>query len=77
MLNDKKMSKANLLKEMRAETLFKDDFWHLLFSTVRDKECSPIDGNTYISVVESGRSKQMGLRELEERFISENKDKLD
>ena len=69
-------TKKELLYSMEEDSLFKDDFWRLLFGAVRDRGCVPIDGNLKISILEGGQMKQMTMGELEEKFVSENRDNL-
>ena len=76
LFSEEKTTNASLLYAMQTEPLLKDDFWCLLFRAIRDSECTPIDDNTSISLVEAGQTKQMTMTELEERFGSENKDNL-
>ena len=77
LLSDGKTTKTSLLCDMQTDSLLTDDFWCLLFfRAIRDSECTPIDDNTSISLVEAGQTKQMTMTELEERFGSENKDNL-
>ena len=76
MFSEKKTNSASLLCALQTESLLTDDFWYLLFRAIRDSECTPINDNTSISIVEAGQTKQMTMTELEERFGSENKDNL-
>ena len=69
-------TKKELLYSMKEDSLFKDDFWRLLFGAVRDRGCGSIDGNLKISILEGGQMKQMTMGELEEKFFSENRDNL-
>ena len=54
--------------------MLEDDFWYLLFGAVRDRGCGPIDDNMKICIVEGGQTKQMTMGEIENKFISENRD---
>ena len=76
LFSEEETTNSSLLYTMQTEPLLKDDFWCLLFRAIRDSECTPIDDNTSISIVEAGQTKQMTMAELEERFSSENKDNL-
>ena len=76
LFSEEKTTNASLLYAMQTEPLLKDDFWRLLFRAIRDSECTPIDDNTSISIVEAGQSKPMTMTQLEEQFSSENKDNL-
>ena len=65
---------ANLLNLMKEDSLLEDDFWYLLFRAVRDRSCGPIDDNMKICILEGGQTKQMTMGEIEDKFISENRD---
>ena len=76
LFSEEETTTARLLFAIQTESLFKDDFWYLLFRAIRDSECTPIEDNTSISIVEAGQSKQMTMTQLEEKFSSENKHNL-
>ena len=76
LFSEEETTTARLLFAIQTESLFKDDFWYLLFRAIRDSACTPIDDNTSISIVEAGQSKPMTMTQLEEQFSSENKDNL-
>lgn len=71
-----KTGAANLLYSMQADSSLKDDFWYLLFRAFRDTGCSPIDDSLKICIQEGGQMKQMTMQELEDKFVSENRDNL-
>ena len=71
-----KKGPVNLLYQMKEDSSLKDDFWRLLFGAVRDRGCGSIDGNLKISILEGGQKKHMTMGELEEKFVSENRDNL-
>ena len=71
-----KTKKANLLYSMKEDSLLNDNFWYQLFRAVRDRGCSPIDDTMKICILEGGQMKQMTMEELEDKFVSENRDNL-
>ena len=71
-----KTRRTELLYSMKDDPTFNDDFWHLLFRAVRDRGCNPIDKGIKICVLEGGRKKHMTMEEIEEKFVSENKEDL-
>ena len=64
----------SLLDFLNDDPLLKDDFWYLLFKAVRDIGCSPLDKDRQICVLEGGQTKLMSMEEVEQKFITENKD---
>ena len=64
----------SLLDFLNDDLLLKDDSWYLLFKAVRDIGCSPLDKDMQICVLEGGQTKLMLMEEVEQKFITENKD---
>ena len=49
-----------------------DDFWFLLFAAIRDRESHLIGDDKTVSILEGGQTKLMTIKDIEEKFLSEN-----
>ena len=64
-------SEAQLLDLMKRSSLLGDNFWCLLFAAIRDRRSHLIgDGKT--KILEGGQTKLMTIKDIEEKFLSEN-----
>ena len=68
-------AEASILSLLRTSQL-DNDFWRLLFTDIRDKEVDGISEEKVISILEGGQTKRMSMKDIEQKFISENPDLL-
>ena len=54
------------------DSTFQDDFWHLMFTAIRDRESNPIGNDKKVPILEGGQIKDFTMADIEEKFASEN-----
>ena len=69
-------SEAGILYDLGRCSQLDDDFWRLLFTAIRDSAVEEISGEKTIPILEGGQTKHMTMAEIEQKFISENRDLL-
>ena len=67
---------TRLLALLRESPLLQDNFWHLLFIAIRDREVDMISEEKRIPILEGGQVKHMSMTDIEQKFILENRDIL-
>ena len=72
---DENGGESDILTLMRECSLLDDDFWRLLFTAIRDRKVR-ISEERRIPILEGGQTKHMSLADIEQKFISENRDIL-
>ena len=65
-------SEARLLDLMKRSSLLGDDFWCLLFAAIRDRQSHLICDDKTLEILEGGQTKLMTIKDIEEKFLSEN-----
>ena len=72
LLSEKDTSVAHLLDLMQRCSLLEDDFWCLLFTAIRDRTSHLIGVEKTMPILEAGQTKFMTMKDIEEKFFSEN-----
>ena len=63
---------ASIVDSLKKCSDLDDDFWRLLFTYIRDQEVRGISDENMITILEGGQTKQMSMKDIESKFLSEN-----